>query len=266
MVTYDDELREHNERLRAATRIRPGDRVLDIGCGAGQTTRDAARAAAPGDVLGIDVSEPALARARQLTVAEGLDNVTYEQADAQVHAFAPDRFDVAISRFGVMFFADPVAAFTNIARALRPEGRLVALVWQRREDQEWAVAIDDALRASTWDESPFSLGDPAATRRLLADAGFHDIRFDDVDEPVYYGADVTEALEWVGGFLDVSTVLARLDPAARNVALGRVRDALGAHHSADRGVVFDSRAWLVSALSTPRGTARRSPPSSTAAG
>ncbi len=247
MVTYDEELRAHNARLRAATGIRAGERVLDVGCGAGQSTREAARAAAPGRVLGIDVSAPGLERARRLTAAEGLDNVSYEQADAQAHDFDPEAFDVAISRFGTMFFADPVAAFANIARALRPEGRLVALVWQRRVDNEWAVAIDDALRALTLDGSPFSLGDPEAARRLLAGAGFDDIGFEDVDEPMYFGADVAEALEWVSGFQDVSAALARFEPAARDHALERLRDTLGAHHSADRGVVFDSRAWVISA-------------------
>src|SRR5918995_597751 len=97
VTTYDDELRAHNERLRDAAAIRPGEEVLDIGCGAGQTTREAARAAAPGRVLGVDVSREALVRARELTAAEGLDNVTYEQGDAEVHRFEGERFDVAIS-------------------------------------------------------------------------------------------------------------------------------------------------------------------------
>src|SRR4051794_26867887 len=160
MVTYDDELRQHNERLRAAARIRSGDHVLDIGCGAGQTTRDAARAAAPGEVLGIDVSEPMLERARELTAAERLDNVSYERGDAQVHRFASGQFDLAISRFGVMFFADPVAAFANIARALRHDARLVALVWQRREDNPWELAIDDALRLPGQPRTPPDGADP----------------------------------------------------------------------------------------------------------
>jgi SAM-dependent methyltransferase len=249
MVTFDEELSTHNARLRAAAAVRAGDRVLDIGCGAGQTTRDAARAAAPGAVLGIDVSEPALDRARRLTAAEGLDNVTYEQGDAQVHRFEPERFDLAISRFGTMFFSDPVAAFANIARALRPGGRLVALVWQRHEDNAWAVAIDDALGDPTPDDSPgpFSLGDPAAAERILERAGFDGIGFEDVDEPVFYGADTAEALEWVRGFSDVSAALARLDPTARDHALERLRRMLAAHHSAARGVVFGSRAWLIAA-------------------
>ena len=119
---YDAELRRHNERFRAATGIRTADRVLDVGCGAGQSTRDAARAAKLGSVLGVDVSEQLLERARQRTADEGLHNVTYELGDVQVHRFGQRQFDVIISRFGTMFFDDPVAAFTNIAR-VAPRGR-----------------------------------------------------------------------------------------------------------------------------------------------
>jgi ubiquinone/menaquinone biosynthesis C-methylase UbiE len=266
MVTFDEELRAQNERLRAAAGIRTGERVLDVGCGAGQTTREAARAAAPGAVLGVDLSAQALERARQRTAAEGLRNVTYEQADAQVHRFEPEGFDVAISRFGVMFFADPDAAFANIARALRPGGRLVALVWQPRGDNAWAVAIDAAFDEAPGDESAFSLGDRAVTEPILARAGFDEIRFDDVDEPVFYGADVEEALAWVQGFRYVDDALAGLGPADRDRVLARLRDTLAAHHSADRGVLFDARVWLIDAVSRPRGTGRRSAPSSRAAG
>jgi SAM-dependent methyltransferase len=249
MVTYDDELRAHNERLRAAAAIRPGEDVLDIGCGAGQTTREAACAATPGRVLGVDVSHLALERARELTAAEDLDNVTYEQGDAEVHRFEPERFDVAISRFGVMFFSDPVAAFANIARALRRRARLVLLVWQRRERNEWDVAIDDALGALPPSPTgePFSLGDPVVTQAILEHAGFDAVRFADIHEPMFFGGDVSEALDWVRGFQSVRDALAGLDPAAQKHAVDRVRTTLAAHHSADRGVVVDSRAWLVSA-------------------
>jgi ubiquinone/menaquinone biosynthesis C-methylase UbiE len=142
---YDIELRAHHVHLRTAYGINPGDEVVDIGCGTGLTTREAARAAGPGRVVGVDVSEPRLDRARQLTATERLDNVHYELGDAQVHRFDPAGFDVAISRFGTMFFSDPTAAFANIAAALRPEGRLVLLVWQRLEENEWARAIAAAL-------------------------------------------------------------------------------------------------------------------------
>src|SRR5688572_10172057 len=130
MFDYDAELRRYNEHFRAAAGVGPQDRVLDSGCGAGQSTRDAARAAVGGRALGIDVSARMLEIARERAVAEGLANVAFEQGDAQGHPFADNHFDVAISRFGTMFFAEPVPAFTNIARALRPGARLVMLVWQ----------------------------------------------------------------------------------------------------------------------------------------
>jgi ubiquinone/menaquinone biosynthesis C-methylase UbiE len=109
-LDFDDvELRAHDRHLRAAHRISRGDEVVDVGCGTGLTMREAARAAAPGRVVGIDVSARMLERARQLKAAEPLDNVRYEPGDAQTHRFDPSGFDVAISRFGTMFFADPAA-------------------------------------------------------------------------------------------------------------------------------------------------------------
>ncbi len=104
---YDAELRLHTEVLRRAWAIRPSDHVLDIGCGSGQTTRQAARLARAGSAVGIDISAPAIARARELAWAEGLHNVTFERADAQTHRFAVECFDLVISRFGTMFFDDP---------------------------------------------------------------------------------------------------------------------------------------------------------------
>jgi SAM-dependent methyltransferase len=117
--------RRHDEVLRRAVGVQLRDHVLDIGCGTGQTTRQAARTARAGSAFGVDVSAPAIKRARELARTEGLRNVTFEHADAQVHGFPPARFDLAMSRFGTMFFDDPVAAFANIGRALRPAGRLV---------------------------------------------------------------------------------------------------------------------------------------------
>src|SRR4051812_5864102 len=204
---YDAELRAHHEHLRGAYGIRRGHEVLDIGCGTGLTTREAARAAAPGGVVGVDVSERMLERARELTAAEGLDNVRYELGDAEVHRFVPAGFDVAISRFGTMFFSDPAAAFANIATALRPEAGLVLLVWQRREHNEWARAIDAALGHAAQPQpgaDAFSLGDAEATARILEGAGFDDMRFEDVHEPVLYGHDLDAALAFVRGFQETS--------------------------------------------------------------
>jgi SAM-dependent methyltransferase len=246
-VTYDAELHRHDEVLRRACGVQPYEQVLDIGCGLGQTTCEAARLARPGSALGVDISEPAIERARELAQTQGVHNVSFERADAQVHRFPPERFDLAMSRFGTMFFDDPVAAFANIGRALRPAGRLVMMVWQAGERNEWEVAIRQSLKAVA-SEGPdaFSLADPPTVTGTLEAAGFAGATFSDVHEPVYYGADVSAALDWVRGFACTREVLSRLDPAAMERALGRLREMLAGHLSGD-GVWFDSRAWIVSA-------------------
>ena len=119
------------------------------------------------------------------------------QADAQTHRFPPGRFDLAISRFGTMFFADPVAAFTNIGRALRPGARLVQLVWQHRDRQEWDAVIGEIFAgeqpAPAPAADPFSLADLATVGTILTAAGFADVNITGVHEPVYYGSDAASA-------------------------------------------------------------------------
>ncbi|HTE54728.1 MAG TPA: methyltransferase domain-containing protein [Kofleriaceae bacterium] len=249
---YDAELSRHNERLRAATGIGPADRVLDVGCGAGQSTRDAARAAVSGSALGVDVSEPMLERARRRSAEEGLHNVAYDLGDAQVHRFLPGHFDAVISRFGTMFFGDPVAAFANIARAARPGARLVMMVWQSHDRNEWASAIRSSLAGGDppaqppGAPDPFSLGDPASVESILRAAGFVDVGFTDVDEPVYYGPDTDAAHDLVRDMQMTRDLLAGLDPVPTERALARLRDTLAAHQTGD-GVLFQSRSWIVTA-------------------
>jgi SAM-dependent methyltransferase len=196
----------------------------------------------------VDVSAAAIERARQLARAEGLRNVTFECANAQVHRFPQDHFDLAISRFGTMFFDDPAAAFANIGRSLRPAGRLVMMVWQAYERNEWEVAIRRSLgtAAPAGLPDPFSLADPPTVTAILDAAGFADVTFTEVNEPVYYGQDVATAMDWVRGFAYTGEVLKRLDPLAAEHALGRLREALTAHLN-DDGVWFNSRAWIVTA-------------------
>jgi SAM-dependent methyltransferase len=253
---YDAELRAHHEHLRAACGIGRGDEILDIGCGTGLTTREAGHAAAPGRVVGVDVSTRMLERARELTAAERLENVSYELGDAQAFRFDPESFDLAISRFGTMFFADPVAAFANIASALRPQGRLAVLVWQSREFNEWALAIDaalgDAPELPPPTADPFSLGDEGLTTEMLERSGFEAVRFADVHEPVLYGHDIDAALEFVCGFQDVSAALAGMSPDDQARAVDRLRETLDGHYSDDQGVAFGSRSWLITARSCAR--------------
>jgi SAM-dependent methyltransferase len=202
-----------------------------------------------GSALGVDISGPAIARARELAEAQGVGNVTFEQADAQVHRFPRERFDLAVSRFGTMFFADPVAAFANIGRALRPGGRLVMMVWQAHDRNEWNVAIGRCLEGAggaSAGPDPFSLADPPVVTGILEDAGFADVTFTDVREPMYFGPDVATALEWIRGFACTREALGRLDPDGAARALGRLRVML-AEHRGDRGIRFGSRAWVVTA-------------------
>jgi SAM-dependent methyltransferase len=249
-VDYDAELQSHNGILLRACAIRSYEHVLDIGCGTGRTTREAACLAARGSALGVDITEPMIARARALAAAEGLHNAHFEHGDAQVHAFLAQHFDVAISRYGTMFFADPVAAFRNIGGALRPGGRLVMMVWQAHEANEWSVAVHQAL-APYYSSSPgandhFSLADPGTVERTLGAAGFASVKFSDAREPVYYGTNVDAAIEWVRGFRFVRDILQRLNAAAATRVLDSLREAL-AKNSSEKGVWFDAREWIVTA-------------------
>jgi SAM-dependent methyltransferase len=206
-----------------------------------------------GSAVGIDPSARMSDRARELTKAEGLHNVTFVHADAQVHPFPPEHFDVAISRFGTMFFSDPVAAFANIARALRSAGRLLMMVWQAHERNEWSVEIEQSLADEERAQppapetlDPFSLAEPGTVVRILEGAGFADVTFTEVHEPVYYGPDIARALEWVRGFASTNEVLRSLKPASAKRSLERLRETLAAHAGAG-GIWFDSRAWIVAA-------------------
>ncbi|MET0656328.1 MAG: class I SAM-dependent methyltransferase [Pseudoxanthomonas sp.] len=250
---YDAELRRHNQRFRAAIDTSRSDRVLDIGCGAGQSTRDAARAAVEGNAVGVDISEEMLAVARRRSEKEGLRNIAFELGDAQDHPFPPAHFDLCISRFGSMFFGNPAAAFANIARAMRADARLALMVWQERERNEWSTAIQGALAPQDTPNpatpAAFSLGDRAVTTRVLTEAGFASIEFAEVHEPVFYGEDVEAAYEAI-----VALFLAGDGPAGAHAATEtthrRLRALLQAHLT-PRGVFFDSRAWIVSARRAP---------------
>jgi len=251
IVDYDMELHLHNAVLCQACDIRRNERVLDIGCGTGLTTREAARSAAMGRAVGVDTSAAMLARARQLAEAEELHHVSFEEGDAQVHPLPPAYFDIAISRYGTMFFRDPVAAFRNIRGALVAGGRLVMMVWQDHTANEWSTSIQRCLAPDELEPivskeglDPFSLGDPTKVERILTEAGFAETSFIDMCEPVYYGENVDIAIEWVRRFLFVRGLLQRLDAASAKRALERLRKLLAAHDDGS-GVWFNARSWIV---------------------
>src|SRR6516162_5411704 len=165
-------------------------------------------AAADGVALGVDLSGQMIALARRLAAGQGIANARFEQADAQIHPFPAASFDAAISRTGTMFFADPAAAFANIARALRPGGRLALLAWQGPEHNEWIRELTGALAAGRdlpappdGAPGPFAQADPETARAVLAGAGFAHIEFEGLREPMWFGSDPEDANAFVLGLL-----------------------------------------------------------------
>ncbi|HEV2071990.1 MAG TPA: methyltransferase domain-containing protein [Acidimicrobiales bacterium] len=250
---YERSSWRHWARFSEAVRIARDDDVLDIGCGTGRSTRDVGRMAASGSAVGVDLSARMLERARAATRAEGLTNVRFEQADAQVHPFPDDVFDIAISSFGAMFFADPVAAFANIARALRPEGRLALLTWRELARNEWLTVIRGALAVGrelpeppAGAPGPFGLSAADHVRRTLGAAGFVDVQLEEVDEPVEIGADAEDAFAFVGTFGITKGLTQDLDEDSRARAFDGLR-RITRDYETDDGVLFGSAAWLITA-------------------
>lgn len=233
--------------------VSTADCVVDIGCGTGKATAELARVASGGRVLGVDLSRRMLERARQRTEAEGLTNVEFLQADAQVYPFDEAAFDVAVSSFGVMFFNDPVAAFANIGRALRPGGRLAVMAWQELSRNAWLVELRAALALGrtlgappNGAPGPFALAEPEHVRRVLQAAGFQDVDLEPVEEPMEVGSDADDAMEFVRTMGIVEGLTHDLGEADTATALDAVYAMLRAHETPD-GVLLGSSAWLITA-------------------
>ncbi|WP_116112002.1 class I SAM-dependent methyltransferase [Amycolatopsis ruanii] len=246
---YDAMLARLTPHLLGAARTEPGERVLDIGCGCGTTTLLAAEQGAT--VLGADLSGPMLAVARER--AAGLDGVRFEQADVQVHDFGAGTFDLALSRFGVMFFDNPLAAFTNVTRMLRPGGRLAFLCWQDlRENEHRALTLDaiapyvDTSDAAPPGPGPFSFAQPDYLRELLNGAGLTGIAVDAVREPVRIGADAREAAGFLSRGAMVKAIFERYPAETVERAVAALTEALQPHQTPD-GVMLGAATWLVTA-------------------
>jgi SAM-dependent methyltransferase len=250
---YDRAGRRQLARFLDAGLINPDDAIVDIGCGTGRATREAARVAERGSALGIDHSARMLDEARRRSAAEGLEHVTFVQGDAQVHPFPEERFDLAMSSFGAMFFGDPVAAFTNISRSVKHGGRLALLAWRELDRNEWLLALRGALALGRdlpvpppGVPSPFALADPDRVRPILDAAGFGDVAFTPVDEPMDFGRDAADAFAFVRTVGIVEGLLEGVSDDQRRAGLQAVKEALEAQAGPD-GVLFDSSAWLITA-------------------
>jgi ubiquinone/menaquinone biosynthesis C-methylase UbiE len=197
----------HSEAALARHPVAQGARVLDVGCGFGETTIGLARAAGPGgQALGIDVTEPFLTVARADAAAAGVNNVAFRIADAQIAGFEGERFDLIFSRFGTMFFANPVAALRNLRRAMAPDGRLLMIVWRRVEENSFANLARRVARrflppppdhAPSCAPGPFSMGDPDVVRAQLAGAGWTAVALEQQDADFVVGATVDDAIGYL---------------------------------------------------------------------
>jgi SAM-dependent methyltransferase len=232
----------------------PGEHVLDVGCGCGETSLMLAEHVAPGgSVTGIDISRPMLALARER--AQRADApITFIEASAQVHDFEPDTFDGIFSRFGVMFFDDFQAAFANLLRATKPGGRMSLVSWRTRKDNPWAMTavpiarpyVELPPRPEPGDPGQFAFEDDAFVRDFLEGAGWSDVGFERFDADLRVGDTVDDAAAFL---IEMGPVAAPLAAATADIRaqVGReLREALKEHARAD-GVFLGSSSWIIPA-------------------
>jgi SAM-dependent methyltransferase len=253
-AAQNDALRAHSERLLEVAAVGPDDHVLDVGCGTGDTTRACARVAVGGAVLGVDLSTAMLERARERAAADGLTNVEFLRADAQVHPFPAGQADVVVSRFGVMFFADPVVAFGNIGRGMSGGGRLAVVVWQDFDRNDWLRVPWDTLAMGrplappvAGVAGPMGLAERDRVHAVLEAAGFRRVALEDLAVPFRFGGDLDAAVAMAREIGMMRPLLADLDADTAARAVDALRIALAAHETRD-GVELDSRAWVVTAF------------------
>jgi SAM-dependent methyltransferase len=240
-----------SDQVLAAAAAKPGEKVLDIGCGTGTTTGKLASAVGgEGHVLAVDISEPLVKVARE----QKLLNATFAVSDAATYPFDPGVFDLVFSRFGVMFFADPVVAFKNLQRALKPTGRLVFVCWRTPQENPWGlVPMQAALphlppyeRPGPEEPGQYAFGDRARVERILKAAGFGVPTFQKLDQMSWMGKDVPEVLDNLGKFGPLARLFGEATPEQAAKAKEAIAVAL-APHATPEGVTLAAACWLVSA-------------------
>lgn len=254
-----DGLGAHGEAALEAHPPRSGERVLDIGCGFGDTSRQIAQlVGGSGSVLGVDVSprfvEAALAEAKRA----GADNVDFAVRDVEVTRF-DERFDYAFARFGTMFFANPVAAMRNVRQALAPGGRLCTVVWRRKLDNDWMHRAEEVVEGfveepeesdePTCGPGPFSMANADTVSDILLGAGFVEIELRRCDIPIQIGRDLDHAVEFATALGPAGEVIRLAGDAAEQVRPqieSALREAL-AEFETPAGVIADASTWIVSA-------------------
>ena len=244
-----------SQALIARAGVKPGQRVLDIGCGCGSTSIALALAVAPaGFVLGVDISAPMLERARQVA-PEGLP-LDFVLADATLYPFHPETFDLLISRFGVMFFADPVLSFANLRRALRPSGRVAFVCWREPRDNPWMMAPLQAVyqhvpklpQVGPEEPGPFAFASEERVQRILREAGYSDVAMErcDLSLDIAVGGGLEAAVRGAFEIGPASRALEGHTAETRARAMDSVRETLKPFARGDR-VELAGSMWIVTA-------------------
>ena len=254
-----DGLTNHSEAIFPTLPVEKRDRVLDVGCGFGDTAIKLAGLVGPsGEVVGIDCCDAFLDYARQDVAAQGLENVTLMRGDAEI-ALPEAEYDFVFSRFGTMFFANPVAGLRNMREALKPGGRMVHIVWRERADNPWlSMAKDVVLRflpepgadAQTCGPGPFSMSNEETVRTMMCAAGYEDIEFRRVDAPVLVGHDIQDAIDFqltIGPAGEVFREAGAEAEEKRAIIEAALAKAIRKQKIEASGIVMDSSSWVINA-------------------
>jgi ubiquinone/menaquinone biosynthesis C-methylase UbiE len=254
-----DGLTHHSEAIFPKLKIKEGDKALDVGCGFGDTAIKLAHRVGPeGSVLGLDCCDAFMDYGQKQAKEEGLDNVSFINGDALVYPFEPD-YDFVFSRFGTMFFSNPVAAFRNMRKALKPGGTVTHIVWRNRDDNPWlSIAKDVVLQflpppgeqAQTCGPGPFSMANQEMVTAMMKSAGFEDILFERVDAPVLVGKSVEDAIGFQLAIGPAGEVF-REAGAEAEMKRQEIETALAAVINEQKteadGIVMASSSWVISA-------------------
>jgi ubiquinone/menaquinone biosynthesis C-methylase UbiE len=251
-----DGLTHHSEAVFPALPVRKGDKVLDVGCGFGDTAMKLAQLVGPeGKVVGVDCCDAFLDYARK--EAAGLDNISFLRGDAEI-ALPQEQFDFAFARFGTMFFANPVAGLRNMRKSLKPGGRMVHIVWRERADNPWLSMAKDIVLdflpqpgddAQTCGPGPFSMAGEDTVRSMMNSAGYEDVEFRRVDAPVLVGNNVQDAIDFqlaIGPAGEVFREAGDLAEQKRSEIEAALAEAINRQKIEADGIVMDSSSWVIS--------------------